>query len=152
MKLSNKGLELIKRYESFEPCPYLDAAGIPTIGYGNTYYEDGRKVTMNDSEISEKRATILLNNIVAKFEKDVLKYVKSPLTQNQFDALVSFAYNCGSYALKQSTLLKRINEDPLHPTIPNEFTKWTKSGGKRLRGLSKRRVEEAFIYYIGYAD
>lgn len=150
MKLSSKGLEVIKRYETFVACPYLDAANIPTIGYGNTFYEDGTKVTMNDNEISERSASVLLNNIVVQFEVAVNKLVKRTLTQNQFDALVIFTYNVGAYALKQSTLLKRVNEDPKHATIPNEFTKWTKSAGRRLRGLAKRRTEEAFIYYIGY--
>lgn len=149
-KISKKGIDLIKKYEGFEPCPYLDAAGIPTIGYGNTYYPNGIKVSMKDPEISKELAEEMLGLIVDKFEWGVSQMVSGDLKQSQFDALVSFAYNLGLGALQNSTLLKKIKEDPYHPDIPNEFTKWIKAGGKKLRGLAKRRLEEANVYYFGY--
>lgn len=149
-KISQKGLDLIKKYEGFEPRPYIDAAGIPTIGYGNTYYPNGIKVSMKDPQISKEFGDELLLMIVDKFEWGVSKMVSGDLKQSQFDALVSFAYNLGLGALQESTLLKRVKEDPYHPSIPNEFTKWIKAGGKKLRGLAKRRLEEAHIYYFGY--
>lgn len=150
MKTSIKAIDVIKKYESFEPCPYLDAAGIPTIGYGTTYYPNGKRVTMNDEEISKETAFYLFSIILEKFEKEVLKYVKKELTQNQFDALVIFIYNVGGGNFKNSTLLKRINENTLHTDIPTEFLRWNKAGEKVLRGLVKRRLEEANIYYNGY--
>jgi len=150
MKLSNKGYDLIKKYEGFVSKPYLDAVGVPTIGYGNTYYPDGRKVTLQDKSINEEEATNLLRYIVAEFEDGVYDLVKQPLKQHQFDALVSFAYNLGLGALKNSSLLSRVNSNPNNAYIPNEFTKWVKAGGRELRGLAKRRVEEANIYYNGY--
>lgn len=150
MKTSIKAIDVIKKYESFEPCPYLDAAGIPTIGYGTTYYPNGKKVTMDDEEISKETAFYLLSIIIEQFEKEVLKYVKKELTQNQFDAIVIFIYNVGGGNFKNSTLLKRINENTLHTDIPTEFLRWNKAGGKVLRGLVKRRLEEANIYYNGY--
>jgi len=150
MKLSSKGYDLIKKYEGFVSKPYLDAVGVPTIGYGNTYYPDGRKVTLQDKSINEEEATNLLRYIVAEFEDGVYDLVKQPLKQHQFDALVSFAYNLGLGALKNSSLLSRVNSNPNNAYIPNEFTKWVKAGGRELRGLAKRRVEEANIYYNGY--
>ena len=150
MKLSNKGYDLIKKYEGFVSKPYLDAVGVPTIGYGNTYYPDGRKVTLQDKSINEEEATNLLRYIVAEFEDGVYDLVKQPLKQHQFDSLVSFSYNLGLGALKNSSLLSRVNSNPNNAYIPNEFTKWVKAGGRELRGLAKRRVEEANIYYNGY--
>jgi len=149
MKLSPKGYELIKKYEGFVSKPYLDAVGVPTIGYGNTYYPDGRKVTLQDNSINEQEATMLLGFIVSEFENGVDGLVNKPLKQCQFDALVSFAYNLGLGALKQSSLLSRVNNNPENAYIPNEFTRWVKAGGKELKGLAKRRVEEANIYYNG---
>ena len=150
MKLSAKGYELIKKYEGFASRPYLDAVGVPTIGYGNTFYPDGRKVTLQDKSINEQDATFLLAVIVSEFEDGVDKLVTKPLKPHQFDALVSFAYNLGLGALKESRLLYKININTNDAYIPNEFTRWVKAGGRELRGLAKRRVEEANIYYNGY--
>lgn len=149
LKLSDKGLAVIKKWEGFRSSPYLDAVGVPTIGYGNTYYPNGLKVTMQDPPIIEEQAEMLLRLTVDKFDEGVNKLI-SGLKQNQFDALVIFSYNVGLGALAGSTLLERIKQDDMHPTIPNEFTKWTRAGGKRLKGLAKRRLEEAVIYYLGY--
>ena len=150
MNISKAGLEVIKKYEGFVPCPYLDAVGVPTIGYGNTYYPNGVKVSMKDPQINETLGSELLLIIVDEFEKGVSKLVTTKLLQNEFDALVSFAYNLGLGALGKSTLLAKINANKKDPTIPSEFVKWTKAGGRHLRGLAKRRIEEAFIFYIGY--
>lgn len=150
MKVSKAGLDLIKKYEGFLSYPYLDAVGVPTIGYGNTYYPNGVKVSMKDPHITEELGEELLQIIVDRFEKGVLKLAQVSLTQNEFDALVSFAYNLGLGALGKSTLLAKINANKKDPTIPNEFTKWTKAGGRHLRGLAKRRIEEALIFYIGH--
>ena len=146
-KVSDYGLELIKKHEGFRSMPYLDAVKVPTIGYGNTFYPDGTKVTMKDKPISRNEATELLKIIVDKFEIGVLKVVTSNINQNQFDALVSFSYNLGLGSLSKSTLLKKVNINPNDPTIKNEFLKWDKAGGKVLKGLTRRRNEESEHYF-----
>ena len=147
MRVSKKGLELIKKHEGFKSKPYLCPAKVPTIGYGNTFYPDGTKVTMQDKPLSKDMADLLLSLVVKDFEAGVSKLVKSDINHNQFDALVSFAYNLGLGALKKSTLLKKVNENPCDITISNEFAKWDKAGGKRLRGLTLRRHDEAVLYF-----
>lgn len=147
MKISEKGLDLIKKYEGFRNHPYLCPAGVATIGYGNTFYGDGTRVKMTDPPVTKKTADALLRTIVAHFERGVNELVKKEITQSQFDALVSFAYNVGLHALKTSTLLRKVNLDPDHQEIGFEFRRWNKAGGKVLKGLSKRRNEEAWLYF-----
>lgn len=144
---SKKGKELIKKYEGFKPKAYLCPAGVPTIGYGATYYPDGRKVKLTDSAISEGFATNLLETMLVPYEKAVDSFCRDDINQNQFDALVSFAYNLGTTALKNSTLLKKVNANPNDKTISNEFLKWVNAGGKKLQGLVNRRTEESQLYF-----
>ena len=146
MQISKNGLDLIKQFEGFYSTPYLCPAGIPTIGYGNIFYEDGTKVTLQDNPITEQRASELLEFIANKnFGRFVNITVKVPLNQNQFDALVSFAYNLGNGNLQQSTLLKKLNDsDYIGASL--EFEKWNKSGGKVLKGLIKRRLAEKELF------
>lgn len=146
-KVNQEGVNLIKKYESFKSKAYLCPAGIPTIGYGSTYYEDGTKVKLTDNAISETRATSLLMALLVSYEKSVDSFCRDDINQNQFNALVSFAYNVGVNALKKSTLLKKVNINPNDPTIKNEFLKWDKANGKSLKGLTKRRLEEANLYF-----
>lgn len=150
MKISQigvKGLKLIKKYEGLRLKPYLCAAGLPTIGFGATYYPDGTKVKLTDKAISEFEASTMLGEMLKHYEKSVDSYARDDISQNQFDALVSFAYNCGVGNLKSSTLLKKVNKDPSDKSIRLEFLKWNKAGGKVLAGLTKRRTEEANLYY-----
>lgn len=150
MKVSKEGIEFIKSYEDISLHPYICPAGKPTIGWGNTFYEDGTKVRMTDSSISISRADRLFDAIILKFEIDVTKLLTNKfLSQNQFDALVSFAYNCGIANLKSSTLLKKVNKFKDDKTIPAEFKKWVNSNGKPLNGLIDRRNKEADIYSKG---
>ena len=146
-KTSTAGLNLIKKFEMFMSKPYLCPAGVPTIGYGSTYYEDGRKVKLTDAPITEQRATELLQNVVVTYEKAVDSFCRDDITQNQFDALVSFSFNVGTQALKNSTLLKKINANPKDPEIRDQFMKWNKAGGTILKGLTKRREAEANLYF-----
>jgi len=146
-KISNLGLELIKKYEGFKAKAYLCPAKVPTIGYGSTYYEDGTKVKLTDPPITQERATELLEALLVSYERSVDSYCVDTINQNQFDALCSFAYNCGVGNLKSSTLLKKVNKNPNDPTIKDEFLKWNKGGGKVLTGLTKRRIEEAQLYF-----
>lgn len=148
-KISNLGLELIKKYEGFKAKAYLCPAKVITIGYGSTYYEDGTKVKLTDSPITQERATELLEALLVSYERSVDSYCVDTINQYQFDALCSFAYNCGVGNLKSSTLLKKVNKNPQDVTIRNEFLKWNKGGGKVLNGLTKRRIEEAQLYFSG---
>lgn len=141
-----KGLSLIKQFEGLLLKPYKCPAGIPTIGYGATYYPSGLKVTMNDKAITEGQASTMLMNMLKTYEKSVDSFCRDDINQNQFDALVSFSYNVGVNALKNSTLLKKVNKDPNDPTIRAEFMKWNKAGGKVLKGLTNRRIAEADLY------
>lgn len=148
MKTGEKGIALIKKFEGFAARPYKDPIGIPTIGYGVIRYPNGASVTMADAPLSEKQASDMLALLLAQtYEKDVRRLVKQPLAQNQFDALVSFTYNLGGTNLSRSTLLKKINISPNDPTIAAEFVKWNRAGGKVLAGLTRRRKEEAELYF-----
>ena len=147
MEVSNKGLELIAKFEGLSLTPYLCPAKIPTIGYGATFYENGTKVTMSDPAITKERALELLKFHVKHFAQTVDSYTTDAVNQQQFDALVSFAYNLGTGALKGSTLLKKVNKNPKDSTIAAEFAKWVNANGKQLAGLVKRRKAESDLYF-----
>lgn len=137
--------KLIKKYEGFSSKPYKCPAGIPTIGYGSTFYLNGNKVTMKDTPISEEVALSILFSAVEDFSKKVEKLLKVPVNQNQFDALVDFSYNLGIGNFQKSTLLKLINnKDFIGAT--KQFKKWNKSNGKVLNGLTNRRKEEEELF------
>lgn len=146
MRLSNSGLELIAEFEGFRSCPYKDAIGVPTIGFGNTYYPNGEKVRMTDTCITEERGRELLKTIAEDFSENVRGVVEVELNSNQFNALVSFAYNLGVENLKNSTLLKKVNNNPMDSTITHEFKRWVYADGKLLKGLVRRRKAEAELY------
>ncbi len=145
---------LIKEFEGCKLKAYLCPAGKWTIGYGNTFYEDGRPVKSGDV-ITQARAEELLRFVVMQFAKDVAKLVTSAVNENQRGALIDFAYNLGSdidadtiaEGLGDSTLLKKVNANPNDPTIRAEFLKWNKAGGKVLNGLTRRREAEANVYF-----
>lgn len=145
MKTSDKGLQLIKQFEGFSAKPYKCPAGVPTIGYGATYYTDGRRVTMADKPVTEPEATALLRAMLSSYEAGVDRYVQVPLTQGQFDALVSFAYNVGLSSLKGSTLLRLLN-DKNYAGAASQFARWNKAGGKVLPGLTRRREAERLLF------
>ena len=147
MKLDENGYKLIQGFEGLSLVPYLCSAKVPTIGYGNTFYPSGKKVTMQDQPINLATAKWMLKETANIFATQVNLLVKTKLTQNQFNALVSFAFNLGVSALSRSTLLKKVNINPQDITITNEFLKWNKAGGKVLNGLTKRRTIEAKIYF-----
>lgn len=141
-----KGISLIKQFEGFSAKPYICSGGAKTIGYGATYYPNGLRVTMSDKAITEAQATTMLMNMLRTYEKSVDSFCRDDINQNQFDALVAFAYNVGVNALKNSTLLKKVNKNPQDVTIRNEFLKWNKANGRALKGLTNRRIAEANLY------
>jgi lysozyme len=146
-KASNNLIDLIKKFEGFSTKPYLCPANVATIGYGSTRYANGLKVTMKDKSISELQAIELLKDTLEQYELAVDAYCRDDINQNQFDALVDFAYNCGNANLKSSTLLKKVNVNPNDITIGLEFSKWTLANGKILNGLVKRRAAESELYF-----
>jgi lysozyme len=147
MILDNKGYLFITKHEGLRLKPYLCPAKIPTIGYGNTYYSDGKRVTLLDKDITKQQAFDMFKEIANRFGKRVDELVTSNINQNQFNALVSFAYNVGTGNFSSSTLLKKINKNPNDLTIKAEFLRWNKAGGKVLNGLTNRRNEEADLYF-----
>jgi lysozyme len=149
MKVTNKGLSLLKKLEGWRNHPYLDSAGVATIGYGNTFYLDGKRVSMQDSPITQDEGVKLLKSILAHFERGVWDAVSSVcLEPNQFDALVIFAYNVGLHAFKNSTLLKRVLSNPNEEEeIDYQFSRWNKAGGVKNKGLIKRRNQEVWLYF-----
>ena len=95
---------------------------------------------------SEAQASTMLMNMLKTYEKAVDSFCRDDINQNQFDALCAFAYNVGINALKNSTLLKKVNKNPNDPTIRAEFLKWNKANGRALKGLTNRRIAEADLY------
>jgi lysozyme len=147
MKLDKKGYDLIKEFEGLKLKPYLCSAQVPTIGYGSTYYENGKKVKLTDAPITKERADELFQIVADDFAKRVLPLVKKPLTQNQFNSIVSFAFNLGVRALQNSTLLRLVNINPNDAMIAKEFLKWNKAGGVVVKGLTNRRIKESALYF-----
>ena len=148
MNISKKGIEFIIVFEGVRNKPYLDVIGKCTIGYGTTIYPNGVKVSMTDKPITLDQAKEYLNHDLQKFVEGVISLIgNTKLNQNQFDALVSFAYNCGLGNLKTSTLLKLVKAMPTSEAIFNQFLRWNKAGGKEISGLTRRRKAEAELYY-----
>lgn len=147
MKLNEYGYLFIANFEGFSAFPYLCPAKIPTIGYGNTYYPNGKKVTLLDKKITKQEALQLFKLIADKFTVAVLKCIKKEITQNQLNSLVSLAYNIGIANFMNSTLLKKVNANPNDESIFIEFCKWNKVNKVEVAGLTKRRNLEAINYF-----
>lgn len=143
---SELAIPVIKKWEGFMPEPYMCPAGVPTIGYGNTMYENGGRVKMDDCKIDRARGEELLLNFVKKVEKQVRKVVLVKLTDYQLAALISFTYNVGIGNLASSTLLRWINSNPELEFVPSEFRRWNKSKGKIFAGLTARREDEIALW------
>lgn len=139
MNISQTGIKLIQSFEGCVLHAYKDAVGVPTIGWGHT-----GGVTL-DQKITQAQADTLLIKDLQKFEDGVDKAVTREINQNQFDALVSFSYNCGLGNLGKSTLLKKVNAGDFVGAA-KEFAKWNKAGGEVLAGLTKRRKAEAELF------
>jgi lysozyme len=147
MKLNNSGYLLITEFEGYSAKPYLCSAKVPTIGYGNTYYSDGKRVTLLDKEINKQQAFEMFKLIADRFASKVSNLVKTPLNQNQFNACVSLAYNIGMANFMNSTLLKLVNKNHNDILIGLEFKKWNKVNKKVVAGLTRRRNYESDIYF-----
>jgi len=144
MKTSDRGISLIKEFEGCRLTAYLDSVGVWTIGYGWTYPVDGKSIRRGMT-INQATAERLLKTGLVGYENDILKLVRVRLNQNQFDALVSFAYNLGARALSTSTLLRKLNTGD-YRAAADEFLRWDKAGGQTLTGLTRRRKAERELF------
>jgi len=142
----NRGIPIIKKFEGLKLKAYLCPAGLPTIGYGNTRYEDGSTVKLGE-QISIDRADKLLMHTVSQFEKQVDTLVTVPINANQLGALTSFAFNVGIGNFQRSTLRRMVIANPNNKFIREEFLKWNKVSGKVLDGLTRRRQAESDLYF-----
>lgn len=156
LKLSKRGADLMKRYEGFSSAPYIDMVGVSTIGYGNTYYPDRRKVKMTDKHLTEPQAAQLAMDVVnLDFAPAVNKIFKDEiasgkLNQNMFDALVSLAYNIGVGALSTSNSVTGNIKKGDYKAAADGFLLWNKGrvNGKlqAINGLTRRRKEERDLF------
>ena len=141
--ITQNGLALIKQFEGFMAQPYLCPGGYWTIGYGH--------VIQNPKDypysLTCDEALELLAQDVIVAERAVLRLISVPLTQGQFDALVSFTFNLGAGALQRSTLRRKVNREE-HADVSAEFMKWVWAGGRKLKGLVKRRKAEILLYVV----
>jgi lysozyme len=136
---------LVRRFEGFNPSPYLCPAGVATIGYGATFYEDGSTVTLHDASIARVRAELLLIWMVrTHYLPTVLKMCPGVDSPNRLASLIDFTFNLGPGRLRASTLRKKVNAGHWRQ-VPAELRKWVKGGGKNLRGLVARREAEASL-------
>lgn len=141
--VTEAGLDLIRRFEGFSPTIYICPAGYPTIGYGHVVVaHEQDQLAMG---ITQAEATELLRKDVRIAERAVLRLISVPLTDGQFDALVSFTFNLGAGALQRSTLRLKANRGE-HESVPAELMKWVWAAGKKLPGLVRRRRQETKAY------
>lgn len=142
MKTSEKIKSMIKKWEGCRLKAYRCPAGVWTIGYGHTQGVTAGMV------ITQAQADAMFEEEIEKFEKQVRPLIAGvELNQNQYDALVSLAYNIGVGALGRSTLLKKVKANPNDPSIRASFNQWIRGGGKILQGLVNRRKAEANHYF-----
>jgi lysozyme len=145
MSSSYKCFELIKQFEALKLEAYKCSANFETIGWGTTVYGDtGKKVKLGD-KITKERADKLFKIDILKFENYVKKYVKVPLKQDEFDALVSFFYNLGPTKVKNSTLIKELN-NANYESAAAQFKWWRSKGTPSEKGLTRRRFSERDLY------
>lgn len=140
--MSPNGIQFLMKNEGCVLHPYLDTKSIPTIGCGNTYYEDYTKVKMTDPPITQARAMELFKFILRQFEMTVYSNTRDDINQNQFDSLTSLCYNIGQQAFKNSTLVKRINSRASDQSVKNAFLMWNKPAE-----IMKRRKREVELYF-----
>lgn len=139
-------VSLCKEFEGFSADPYLCPAGVPTIGYGATYYPDGLKVKMTDKPITEREAADMLRAMLKGFMSAVLQSCPDITSVALLAACADLAYNIGSNAFNSSTLRKVINDGGDIEDIAYQFRRWNKAGGKVLKGLVRRRDAEVALF------
>ena len=146
MKIDANGIKLLASLEGLKLKAYQCDAKIWTIGFGNTFYEDGDKIKEGD-KITNEEAYHLFYLIATKFEKTINDNLKVKINQNQFNALFCLCYNIGQVGFKNSTLLRLVNLNPNDGNIAKEFLKWNKILGVASKGLTNRRITESSLYF-----
>ncbi len=141
--ITDEGINLIKRFEGFSSLIYICPAGYPTIGYGHVV-RDGEKSRFAEG-IDNAEGEVLLRQDVLWAERGVLRLIDVSLSDGQFDSLVSFTFNLGAGALQRSTLRRKVNREE-HDEVPAQFKRWVWAGGRKLRGLVRRREAESVSY------
>ena len=145
--MSDEGREALAAWEGGHILEaYLCPAKVWTISAGITYYPDTKKKIQPGDRITLEESKAMFAKVLKTFEAGVNSMTRDDINQNQFDALVSFAYNVGLGALQGSTLLKKVNKNVNDPLIADEFMKWIYAGGKVVRGLENRRKKEIKLY------
>lgn len=144
MSVSNSGIDLICDFEGKRLVAYDDGVGVWTIAFGTTVYPNGIRVKKGDT-CTEAQAKAYMAHDLKKFEQAVNNSVTIPLNQNQFDVLVSLAYNIGSGAFNKSTLVKKLNTGDIRGAA-DQFDVWINAGGKRMQGLVNRRTKEKTLF------
>ena len=145
--ITKEAVDLIKHFEGLRLTPYMCSANVPTIGYGSTFYEDGRRVTLQDPPITIERAESLLQFTLNRdFVPSTLRLCPTLVAdQKKLGAIVSFVYNLGAGRLQSSTLRRKINAE-LWDEAADQLLLWNKGGGKVLRGLDLRRKAERALF------
>ena len=146
-QLSASGLELIIKFEDLILKPYKDPNGMLAVGYGNTYYENGIKVTKKDPIITPERARELLLFTLSTYEKYINSAIRSDINQNQYDALVSLCYDIGVNNLRNSKLMKTLNRDQNDPTLVTEFMRFSRLNNYASARQVYRRQLEHQLYF-----
>lgn len=141
--ITDEGLNLIKRFEGFSSSIYICPAGYPTIGYGHIVLDEEKDQFA--AGIDQEQGEELLRKDAQVAERAVLRLITVPLTEGQFDALVSFTFNLGSGALQRSTLRRKLNRQE-YVSAAKEFRRWVWAGGRKLKGLIKRREAEKALF------
>ena len=139
-------MRLLKQWEGCRLTAYLDSAGVVTIGFGTTRYENRQRVQMGDT-ITQAQAEALLEVQAARFAEEVDNLTRDDLTERQLDALTSFAYNLGTVQFRGSTLRQRVNTNPNDPDIRVQFLRFHKAKGRPIYGLWRRRHAEGDVYF-----
>lgn len=150
MNITDEGLELIRRFEGFRDTAYLCPGGKWTVGYGHTS-DAGQPMVERGTSLSREQAEQVLRTDVERFAAGVRKNIRKPLGDQQFSALVSFAYNVGLSAFRSSSVLKAVNAGAFD-TVPRRLQLWVKAQGRVLPGLVKRRAAEAALFMGGSAE
>lgn len=143
--MSAAGQEFLHKEEGLRLKAYYDSRGVLTIGFGNTYYPNGKKVKVGD-KITLSKAREIFQIVLKHYELCVYSVTRNDINQNQFDALVSLCYNIGTGAFKGSTVLRRVNLNPNDKTIASAFKMW-RNAGKKKGILLGRRIREAELYF-----
>ena len=140
---------ICRRFEGLYLKPYLCPAGVPTIGYGATFYQDGKKVSLRDKPITREQAEdLLMYHLKQYFLKEVLLLCYTLDTECKAASILDFAFNVGLGNLKISTLRKRILAKNWED-VPNQLMRWNKANGKVLKGLTLRREAEKVLFILG---